>query len=497
MKRISLLNTNRIKYFFLITVILLALPIPSLAEGQNLKKAVTLELEIDNIINDQRLKGAITGVSIRKADSGEIVYSSYGDIRLHPASNMKLLTAAAALEQLGPDYQFSTEVWMDGRIKRKVLKGNLYLKGKGDPTLMKEDLDLFAKKLKAKGITKINGNLVGDDSWYDSIRLSQDLNWSDESFHTGAQVSALTLSPSNDYDSGTVLLEINPAAKIGKKAKIQVTPKNEYVTIMNLTKTVETTQASEVSFERLHGENTIIVKGTIPQNSSTIKKWAAVWEPTEYAIHVFKTSLKEYGITFTGKSEMKTGVTPKEASKLAVRKSMPLKDLLIPFMKLSNNGHAEVLTKEMGKVVYGEGSWEAGLQVIKETVSELGLHGNTIQLRDGSGMSHKNMIPANELSKLLFIAQKKSWFPEFERSLPVAGQPDKGTGGTLRNRLKDELTIGNVRAKTGSISGVSTLSGYVTARNGEKFIFSILINNYLAASVTDIEDRIVRTLAEY
>ena len=496
MKKINLLNTNTIKCFLLITIIQFILPIPSLAEGESARTVVTLESKIDRILNDQRLNGALTGVSIRKADSGEIVYSSYGDIRLHPASNMKLLTASAALEQLGPDYQFSTEVWMDGRIKGKVLEGDLYLKGKGDPTLMKEDLDLFAQQLKANGITKIKGNLVGDDSWYDSIRLSQDLNWSDESFHTGAQVSALTLSPSNDYDSGTVLLEIKPAAQIGERAKIQVTPKNEYVTIINLTKTVETNQLSKVSFERLHGENTIMVKGTVPQNSSTIKKWAAVWEPTLYALQVFKTSLKEYGITFTEKSEMETGVTPKGASKLATKQSMPLKDLLIPFMKLSNNGHAEVLTKEMGKVVYGEGSWEAGLQVIKETLTDLGLNGSTIQLRDGSGMSHKNMIPANELSQLLFLAQKKSWFPEFERSLPVAGQPDKRTGGTLRNRLKDELTIGNVRAKTGSISGVSTLSGYVTARSGEKFIFSILINNYLAASITDIEDHIVRAIAE-
>lgn len=458
---------------------------------------LTLASRIDNILKNERLNGAITGVSIRNADSGEIIYSSNGDIRLHPASNMKLLTAAAALERLGPDYQLLTEIWTDGRIKGNILKGNLYLKGKGDPTLVKEDLDRFAKKLKAKGITKINGDLIADDSWYDDIRLSQDLNWSDEPFHTGAQVSALTLSPTNDYDAGTILLKIIPADKKGEKASIQLTPETNYVNIVNKTSTVDKDHESNITIDRVHGTNTIIVKGTIPINNSTIKKWAAVWEPTEFAMNVFKKSLQAQGITFVTNSKSTTGVTPEKAIRLENKKSMPLKQLLIPFMKLSNNGHAEVLTKEMGRIVYGEGSWDAGLKVLNETVTELGLNGTSLQLRDGSGMSHKNMIPANELSLLLFIAQSKSWFPEFEKSLPLAGQPDELIGGTLRSRLKNELTIGNVKAKTGSISGVSTLSGYITSRSGGNFIFSIMINNYLARSVTDIEDNIVKIIAEY
>lgn len=478
-------------------MILLFVPMDAVYAVQASKTDLTLESKIDNILKDERLKGAITGISIRNADSGEIIYSSNGDIRLHPASNMKLLTAAAALEKLGPDYQFSTEIWTDGRTQGNILKGNLYLKGKGDPTVMKEDLDRFAKKLKTKGITKINGDLVADDSWYDDIRLSQDLNWSDEPFHTGAQVSALTLSSTNDYDAGTILLEIIPAAKKGEKASIQLTPETDYVNIVNKTTTVERDHASNVTIDRVHGTNTIIVRGTIPNNNSTIKKWAAVWEPTEFAMNVFKKSLIAHGITFATNSKSTTGVTLEKATRLGIKKSMPLKQLLIPFMKLSNNGHAEVLTKEMGKIVYGEGSWDAGLKVLHETVTELGLNGTSLQLRDGSGMSHKNMIPANELSNLLFIAQSKSWFPEFEKSLPIAGQPDKLIGGTLRSRLKNESTNANVKAKTGSISGVSTLSGYITSRSGEDFIFSIMINNYLARSVTEIEDNIVKIIDEY
>ena len=152
--------------------------------------STTLDQKLQAILKDPKLQGGITGVSVRKADTGEAIFSHFSDIRLRPASNMKLITGSTAMDILGPDYRFSTEVLTDGQVKGKMIHGNLYLKGKGDPTLMKKDLDQFAKDLKAKGIDKINGSLIADDSWYDDVRYSQDLNWSDEHNYTGAQVSA-------------------------------------------------------------------------------------------------------------------------------------------------------------------------------------------------------------------------------------------------------------------------------------------------------------------
>ena len=465
----------------------------SAQEGLNQTSSLTAKIEA--ILKDERLVGAVTGVSVRKGDTGEMIYSSFGDIRLHPASNMKLLTAAATLETLGVGYQFSTEVWMDGRIKGNTLQGDLYLRGKGDPTLLKADLDQFAKDLKAKGIYKINGNLVGDDSWYDDVRLSQDLNWSDETNYTGAQVSALTLSPNRDYDTGTIMVKVSPASKVGEPAQVTLSPTTDYVKIINKTKTVEKDDPKKIILEREHGTNTIIVNGTLPFNGKKSRSWVAVWEPTKYALDVFKKSLQENGIEFSKKTKLITGITPDKAKLLTFKKSMPLKDLIVPFMKLSNNGHGEILTKEMGKVVYGEGSWDKGLQVIKETVTRFGVNGNTLLLRDGSGMSHKTMIPANELTQLLYVIQEKSWFPEFDHSLLVSGNPDRLIGGTLGSRLSEEPVKGKVKAKTGSIAGVSTLSGYVTTKSGERLIFSIMINNHLSKSVKSIEDEIVKTLA--
>ncbi len=459
----------------------------------------TLKQKLDEILADNKLAGTVTGVSVRKAKTGEQIYSHNGNTRLRPASNMKLLTSAAALDTLGPDYRFTTEVWTDGSVKGKVLHGNLYLKGKGDPTLMEEDLRQFAAALQNQGIHKIKGKLVGDDTWYDDVRLSEDLNWSDEPYYTGAQVSALTLSPDSDFDAGTVIVEVTPSDQVGEPANIRLTPENDYITINNQTKMVAEKETKDISIIRQHGTNEIVIEGSMPLNGSPSKSWSSVWEPTGYALNVFKRILAEEGISFIGKTDIGFHQTPKQAKRLAEKKSMPLKELLIPFMKLSNNGHGEMLTKEMGKVEHGEGSWDKGLQVTKSVAKELGVDTGTIQLRDGSGMSHKTYIPANSLSQLLYHAQEKPWFPVWEQSLPIAGISDRLVGGTLRNRMKEDPAKGNVKAKTGSLNSVSTLSGYVTAKDGEKLIFAVLINNYLGSSsgITAIEDEIAITLAKH
>ncbi|WP_060205919.1 D-alanyl-D-alanine carboxypeptidase/D-alanyl-D-alanine endopeptidase [Sporosarcina koreensis] len=459
--------------------------------------STTLDQKLQAILKDSKLQGGITGVSVRKADTGEAIFSHFGDIRLRPASNMKLLTGSTALDILGPDHQFSTEVLTDGEVKGKMIHGNLYLKGKGDPTLMKKDLDQFAKDLKAKGINKINGSLIADDSWYDDVRYSQDLNWSDEHNYVGAQVSALTLSPNEDYDAGTVIVEVNAGNKAGEHPKVTLTPETDSVVIVNNATTVAKGEKKSISIAREHGTNRIIIEGKMPLDGTRSQSWSAVWDPSMLALDVFQKSLKAEGIQIVGNGGTKTGVTPSGATVLASKKSMPLKELFIPFMKLSNNGHAETLVKEMGKVQSGEGSWDAGLAVMKEKLKQFGVNTDTVVLRDGSGMSHKNLVSAEELTNLLYTIQGKSWFPVFEASLPIAGNPERMVGGTLRNRMGDGLTAGNVTAKTGSITGVSTLSGYVTAKDGTELIFSVMINNYITGPVTPIEDAIAKVLAEY
>jgi D-alanyl-D-alanine carboxypeptidase/D-alanyl-D-alanine-endopeptidase (penicillin-binding protein 4) len=454
----------------------------------------TMEQQIDLLLSQEpAIKGAIAGISVRSASTGEIVYAHNGDTRLKPASNLKLLTAATALSTLGEDYTFRTEILTDGVVKKGELFGNLYLKGKGDPTLLKSDLDKMAKKLHESGIKSIRGDIVGDDTWYDNVRYSIDLPWSDEATYYGGQVSALTISPDHDYDSGTIIVKVGPSS-LGKHPLVTLYPKTDYVKIKNHAKTVDAGEKRDITITREHGKNVITIEGTIPKNTSEMKEWVAIWEPTGYALDLFKQSLTANEITLHG--DVRAGNTPQLAKEIIGDSSIPLSELLITFMKQSNNGHGETLIKEIGKTVKDEGSWESGLEVVKNELAKFGMDTSKLVLRDGSGISHVNLVPANELSKLLFKIQNEKWFNSYLNSLPISGAGDRIIGGTLFNRMNSLPDRAEVRAKTGTITTVSSLSGYVKTKSGEKFTFSILLNNLVDESKgKGLEDKIVSIVA--
>lgn len=446
------------------------------------------------ILSDEGLKGAIAGVSVRSAETGELLYEHHGDTRLTPASNMKLITAAAALHFLGHDYQFTTDISTDGKIKGRVLKGNLYLIGRGDPTLLKEDFDTFAKDLREEGIKQIQGNLVGDASWFDDKKLSEDMIWTDESEYYGAQVSALTFSPNKDYDAGTIIVEVYPGDKEGEKAEVVTSPKSDYVTIENNATTGNHETESDIVINRKHGTNTITIEGVISLKDARERSWISVSNPARYALHLFNQSLKEEGIEVKG--DLEVAAAPRKIDIISSKKSMQLHELLIPFMKLSNNGHAEILIKEIGKRESGEGSWEAGLEIVTGFLEEEGLNADELLLRDGSGISHVSLIQPNQLSLLLHKLQSKKWFNYYFESLPIAGSKERLVGGTLRNRMNGTSAENKIYAKTGTLQGVSSLSGYV--KSEKPLVFSIILNQFLdEEKMEEIEDRIAIALAEY
>ncbi|MFG3581681.1 D-alanyl-D-alanine carboxypeptidase/D-alanyl-D-alanine endopeptidase [Micromonospora chersina] len=454
-----------------------------------------LHATIDAILADSRLAGAQAGVVVVDTTTGQTLYDRNGERRLVPASNTKLLTSTAAMELLGPGHRFTTDVSGDGARHAGLLSGNLYLRGGGDPTMLAEDYDRLAAEVAAAGVRVVTGNLVADDTRYDRTRLGPDWTWDDESYYYAAQVSALTVAPNTDYDAGTVIVHAAPAGQAGTRPKITMTPANGWLRIDNRAETVATGETT-ISFEREHGGNTIVVTGQIAVGEAEESDWMTVWEPTGYAADIFRSALQRHGVRVLGRTVLGQA-TPDDAEPVARHDSMPLADLMVPFLKLSNNGHAEVLTKELGRVLSGSGTWDAGLTAISEYVGDSGMDTGTLRQRDGSGLSRRNMIPPAQFVALLSTVRAEPWFDTWYAALPVAGNPERFVGGTLRSRMRGTAAADNVHAKTGSLTGASSLSGYATDADGHVLAFSIVLNNYLTSSVKGLEDQIAIALASY
>lgn len=450
----------------------------------------TFDEKIQSIV-EEKLTGADVSITIREISTSEVLYEFNGDTPIKPASNMKLITTAAALDVLGEDYRFATNLYITGEISDGVLNGDVYLQGQGDPTLMDTDLKQFAEDLKALGIHTIDGRIVGDDKWFDGDLLTPGIWTGDESWYYAAPITALTTSPNADYDSGTIIVDVAPA-QVGEPATFTITPHIGDLEIINEAITVPFGENRTVSVERIYQTNQILISGNIPIGR-TFRDWITVQNPTTHTLTMFQAILAEAGIEYT-KDKVFQAATPNSAKLISTKLSMTLKELLIPYMKLSNNGIADILIKTMGKVENHHGSTNAGLKVINEYGKSIGLNMNDWYFEDGSGMSHENHVSSLAVSELLYKVQNEDWYDSFLTSLPIAGNSDRMVGGTLRNRLKDPSTAGNVFAKTGTLNGVAALSGYIDASSGKRYIFSVLVKNKSGAA--PIIDEIVIEIAK-
>jgi D-alanyl-D-alanine carboxypeptidase/D-alanyl-D-alanine-endopeptidase (penicillin-binding protein 4) len=455
-----------------------------------------LAATLDGILADAKLAGAQAAVVVADAGTGEQLYNRNGARRLVPASNTKLITSAAALDILGGDYRFATDVRTTGNRRGPMLLGDLYLRGTGDPTMLAADYDALAARISASGIRLVRGALVADDTAFDAQRLGTDWAWDDEGAYYAAPVSALTVAPDADYDAGNVIVTVTPAATAGEAPAVTLTPATGAVTIDNRAGTVAAGGTDTVSVARTHGTNRIVITGNAPVGGARTQEWVSVPEPTAYAADVFRRALAKHGVGVVGGTRL-GAATPADATTVAEHRSMTLAELMIPFLKLSNNGHAEALVKAIGRAVANRGSWPAGLAAIKAFAGRMGMDTAAQRQADGSGLSRFNLIPPAEFVDLLAAARGKPWYNTWYDALPIAGNADRFVGGTLRSRMAGTRAANNVHAKTGSMTSVSALSGYVTDADGRPLVFAILLNNHLAGSVRDVEDRIAVALASF
>ncbi len=448
-----------------------------------------LGADLDAILADPGLTGADVGLVVTTLD-GEAVYQRSSDRRQQPASNAKLASSAAALEILGPDHRFTTTVASPARRQGQTLRGDLYLKGTGDPTMLADDYATLAKQFADSGITTVRGKLVADDTWFDDTRLGLGWAWDDEPYYYNAQISALTAAPDSDFDAGSIIVRVEPGAN--GEARVTTEPPTDYVKIRSTATTGAPGSDDTISVDREHGSNVFTVTGSIPADGTADSEFMAVWEPTGYAAALFRDALRAHGVRVLGPTTR--GATPTGATEYAARESMPLSELLVPFLKLSNNMHAEILAKTMGRATSGEGSWDAGQDAVAAVLPTLGVTG-PLSLVDGSGLSRMDQIAPDQLAALLGGAAGRPWFPEWYEALPIAGKADRLVGGTLRSRMRGTAAEGRVHAKTGSLTGVSGLSGYVDAASGERLAFSMVTNNSIGVNTRAIEDAVAIRLA--
>ncbi|HKI11042.1 MAG TPA: D-alanyl-D-alanine carboxypeptidase/D-alanyl-D-alanine-endopeptidase [Candidatus Acidoferrum sp.] len=441
----------------------------------------------------QRAEGLVSAAPVNKGEwgllvvdavTGETLYEKNADRYFTPASNMKLLTTALALDKLGPDYRFRTTVETHGAIAQGILSGDLILVGRGDPNLsnrrfpfdVKEEFDgppekvliELADQVVARGVKEIAGDIVGDDSYFPRERYPDGWEIDDTVWEYGAAISAIVL------DDNTVTLTLTPAEKAGDRVVGAVEPATADFAVRNEVTTSDKAEKADLTLVREPGSNMVVLSGALPAKSAPRKLVLAIQEPAQHAASTLARLLAERGVKFWGTPRANHEPDAAEASRtvLAEHVSLPLVDTLKLVNKISQNLHTEILLRTAARQ---QGRWAKPDDVLKfpeEFYARAGIAPGDVVQEDGSGMSRHDLVTPRALVGLLLYAQKQSWFPVYFGSLPVAG-----IDGTLSDRMKKAGMMGRIHAKTGSVEHVQTLSGYADTPGGRRLIFSFLSNN--------------------
>ncbi len=448
-----------------------------------------LKGDIDRLLQSPALAHSITGILVVSLKDGRTLYERDADIMLIPASNQKLLTSAAALHRLGADYRYITRLWASGEVDAQgVLHGDMILQGSGDPTLLLRDIEAMAEAVEKAGIRRIEGYLLYDESAFDGVRRGWDWAWDDEPYYYSPCLSAICV------ERNAITVFVSPGAKVGDEPRIRVSPATSYLIVRNEATTAPAGTPSTIYITREHARNIAIVRGRIPLDAQpdSARQALSVEEPPRYAMWLLREVLEKRGITTRYRTALPDRV-PKGARLLYTHSSPPLRDILPLLNKPSDNLIAECLMRTLGLEMHGEGSAAAGERVMLDFLRQAGVDLAGLNIIDGSGLSRRNQITARNLVNLLRFMASHPQAKVFSDSLPVAG-----VDGTLRNRMRDTIAQGRVRAKTGSLGRVSTLSGYLTTQSGEELAFAILMNNYNGSSATAraVQDAIVVRLVQ-
>jgi D-alanyl-D-alanine carboxypeptidase/D-alanyl-D-alanine-endopeptidase (penicillin-binding protein 4) len=438
----------------------------------------TIQTQIAKFLERPEVRSVEWGIQILDPSAHEVLLEVNPDKAFLPASVLKVVTTSAALEKLGPDFQFRTGVYTNGMLETGgVASGDLMLVGRGDPNLIPPQSEFFGKpalvelaeKLQSLGIKKIEGDILGNDSYFDTNSYGKGWTARDLRSAYGAPPNALSIN------NNVFWVKVRPA-KYNEPVRVSIEPRTSYFRIKNSGETGTSRSKQTLRIWLKPGTKTIVISGVLP-STKTCRQHIILEKPGEVTTTMFKEELKRHGIAIGGKVRMIHHGDPVEHAQqswslLAEYRSPPLIHALEIINKQSQNMHAEMLLRTLGASFKGEGTNEAGLDVIREFLVEAGINSDKIQMNDGCGLSRQNFLtPRFQTSLLAFLAERPC-FDLFLNTLAVGG-----TDGTLKNRFSTEMVRGSIHAKTGYLRGVMTLSGYMTTVSGRNLVFSIFANN--------------------
>ncbi|MEM1092983.1 MAG: D-alanyl-D-alanine carboxypeptidase/D-alanyl-D-alanine-endopeptidase [Bacteroidota bacterium] len=483
------------------------------ANAQRLTQA-QLTRQVDAIVADTAFANAWWAVHVVDPATGAVVYSHNADKSFIPASNTKLYTTYAALQALGPDFVYETPLYYSGTIQDGVLQGNLIVRGSGDPTIGGRFNDgdrtatfrAWADALKAMGIVRIEGDIIGDDDAFDDQALGYGWSWDDELFYYSAETGALS------FNDNCVDFELK-ATDVGAPAAISWAPHNtSFVTVHNTSRTIDAALRIDEDYARTRDGNAFTLGSLVPAEQTDVES-LSVHNPTAFFLHVFREVLLQESIAHNGRivdiddMAIKPTYAPETTTLVSTHRSPPLAEIISVVNKRSQNLYAEQLLKTLGGLpiddglALGEdelamGSAARGIALSRMYHGAAGVDTSRIQLVDGSGLARQNLVSATMTTDLLVAARSlpdTAYANTYIRSLAVGGQE-----GTLRYRF-NSADAPTVYAKTGTVGNASALSGYLNPFSARPLVFAIMVNHYTVPTrlARQAQDRIIHLLNAY